>query len=187
MPSRLFSVFLCSILLREAALAETPIQPQKQVLPAETTLRVQSFARERYIVKNPLNQAQILYRIPEGSRVAEGDLLFVFDMSAPEEAMVTQQQKLDATTFRIRKSRANRDDELRTLTEKIEEVEDEIALLEARMAYLRSLPRAEDVLISVSSEGPRARREAGTGQGTAGEAAQPALAEPVVGVEGDAV
>ena len=148
MPFKSLPAVLIAAFGWNAVPAEEAFTPLRLPLRAEATFRVQSFARERTIVKNPVNGAQFRYRVPEGTRVEEGDLLFVFDMSVPLEGLMERRRALDATRYRILQTQATQEDELRSLEEKIEAVSDEITLLEARQVYLLSLPRAEDIEIA---------------------------------------
>ncbi len=112
------------------------------------SLRVQTFAREQEIVTNPIRWSQFTYRVPEGAWVEEGEVMFEFDMTIPEDRMKGVENKLAETenSIAIRLGRIR--EQLIDLQDRKAQLKDQRAVQEARLNYLRVLPRKEDVAIA---------------------------------------
>lgn len=114
----------------------------------ETQFRVHAFAREQVIVTNPIRWSQFTYLIPEGTMVQEGDLLFELDLAVPEHRQVTVLNRIAEHENQSRTSLAAIEDRVISLRDQKEQLRDQREVQQARLTYLRSLPRAEDVAIA---------------------------------------
>ncbi|MCC5848958.1 MAG: HlyD family efflux transporter periplasmic adaptor subunit [Verrucomicrobia bacterium] len=121
--------------------------PQLEGHPS-VPLRVQTFAREQEIVTNPIRWSQFTYRVPEGTWVEEGDVMFEFDMSIPEDRMKGILNRLAETENNVAVRLGRIREQLIDLQDQKAQLKDQWAVQEARLNYLRVLPREEDVAIA---------------------------------------
>jgi HlyD family secretion protein len=143
------SVFpiLC-LLAMLPALRAADAWPQTMRAHPEARLRVQTFARERQVILNPARWPQLLFLVPEGTLVKKGDLLIEFDMTGSAERLVSQEQKFKETEIRLGIRVAAQEDKVTALADKRSGLADEREVQRARQAFLKAMPRPEDVAIA---------------------------------------
>jgi len=122
--------------------------PQRLELHPEARIRVQTFARRQEVVLNPILWSQFTYIIPEGTRVKEGDVLFELDMSVPEHRMRVNRNRLAETENQVARQLGGIEQRITNLRDQAELMRDQRDVQRARLAYLKVLPRAEDVAIA---------------------------------------
>lgn len=114
----------------------------------EISLRVQTFARRQVVVNNPIRWSQFVYLVPEGSVVREGDLMFEFDLAVPEHRKVTLENRMEDQSNQVRVRLGNVEERIVSLRDQKARLEDQQKVQRARLEYLRTLPRPEDVAIA---------------------------------------
>jgi multidrug resistance efflux pump len=118
-----------------------------EVVP-EIRLRVQTFAQETVAVPNPIRWALFEFRIPEGTQVSKGDLLFRIDLSGPESRRLSADNRLTRARNNALQQVGAIEDQITALEDTRASRRDEIKVLAARREWLKSLPREEDVAVA---------------------------------------
>ncbi len=114
----------------------------------ELRLRVRAFARETVRVENPVRSAVFLDRVAEGTRVQEGEVIFRIDMEGPEGRRVSAENRIEEAQVRERRQLGEIEDQTIALRDAREAKLDSKRVLEARLAWMRSLPRPEEVSLA---------------------------------------
>ncbi len=143
--NRKFALLACLFLLpARSALA----WPETLRAHPEARVRVQTFARQRDVILNPARWPQLLFLVPEGSRVKAGDLLIEFDMTGSADRLRSQEQRFKETEIRLGIRVAAQEDKVTALADKRNALVDERDVQRARQDFLKAMPRPEDVAIA---------------------------------------
>lgn len=100
------------------------------------------------IIKNPAQNTQIEYIVPEGMRVEEGDLLATFDMTLSLEELRKARNEAENRRLSYSNELARIDENLLSLENTLAEARDELKVLTAKLDYQKSLPIKDEVAIS---------------------------------------
>lgn len=130
----------CSLRATEGV-REVSIRPEVRV-------RVRTFAQTSSPVPNPIRWVQFSDRVPEGTRVAEGDPIFEPNLEPRRENLEARRNRLDVVLNESERRRMELDRSVRDLENRRDNLADEKAVEEARLAYLDSLPVPENVAIA---------------------------------------
>ena len=114
----------------------------------EIQIRVQSFARDQVLINNPIRWSQFLFRVPEGTRVAKGDLLFEFDLSISEDRIQGTLRNLRETENRVEVQLKRIEERIIRLQDDKARLQDQLGVLQARLNFLKTLPRPEEVSVA---------------------------------------
>lgn len=129
--------------------AETPDAPLPSVaIVPEARFRARSFARETTPIVNPIRWVQFVSRTPEGTRVREGETVFTVDLSSTREDLDNIANQLKERRNQAETRLAELRETGRKLRDRVEELRDSRGIQAARLAWLESLPREQDLAIA---------------------------------------
>jgi multidrug resistance efflux pump len=122
--------------------------PAQELPPPSVRFRVQSFARDRAVITNPIPWVQLLDRVEEGRRVEKGDVVFTLDLQGTLDSIDNLENRLETEDNRSAQDVAKMKSTLQNLIDRRETLLDNRRIQEARLNYLHSLPKEEDISIA---------------------------------------
>lgn len=112
------------------------------------TLRATAFAKEAETISVPVHWSQILYCIPDGAHVDEGDTVTIFDSEGPTNRL----RKLELERGEIDANLAERLMKIRNkereLADSLETLEDKLSVLKTKLARYEAMPDKDEVKIA---------------------------------------
>jgi multidrug resistance efflux pump len=138
MPKVLFFCMICAASYLQSS--ELP--------PPSIRFRVQTFARERAVIANPIAWVQLLDQVEEGTRVNQNDVVFTLDLEGTRNAISNLERRLKREDNLAAQDVANMESTLQGLRDSRETLTDNLKIYQARLNYLKSLPKSEDVSIA---------------------------------------
>ena len=116
--------------------------------PPSIRFRVQTFAQESAPITNPIAWVQLEDRVQEGSLVQQGDVVFRLNLEPTLEQIESLEARIAEARNRVERDAASMKKELQDLRDRKETLEDERAIQEAKLTFLQSLPRKEDLALA---------------------------------------
>lgn len=144
-PNWISAAFAALCLAAAGARGETV---QQRTLHYRTTVRAAAFAEESHAIVCSVRWLQLMYVIPDGTYVQEGDLLALFDEDEAERRH--QERLLDRAVIeaQLQRELTDIDNGVMDLRDSLEQLEDQLAVQEARLARYKALPDEDEVRIA---------------------------------------
>jgi len=135
------AIFLCAICVAPHLRGQDTESPSIR-------LRVKSFARENAQITNPVAWVQLDDRTPDGTRVTEQDVVFTLDLDGVSTQVEHLENRLELADNQSEKEVLSMESTLQQLQDEKEILLDNRSIQQARLTYLLSLPRKQDIEIA---------------------------------------
>ncbi len=136
---------------------------EEELYPTER-LRVRSIATRTSPIPNPIRWPRFEFRVSDGSRVQEGDVVFRADARGTQEAIRSLTEQIERKKNELHQKTEEMQKSVEALIGQLQDLKDERSIQQARLEYLQSLPLKKNVEIAKGrlevAELQRAAREA---------------------------